>query len=613
MMLRIFTLFGLIILFKCYLIVIDGRSQVQRGIIKEFLHNASKASPEQERLIHELDNAYKIKDYESVVKIYQSLSPQISLSAEEFLKIAESLFRTGEPKKAIDLAERAVGLRRGTEIACKGRLLKSKALFLLGKERDAVHEIKVMSDDFCKELLIEELRALRVVYLRSKEERPDPKILKALTEELLASQISFQLKSGKFKEAENTIYDYLNLTGEYKKGKDYFFKLAELYMAKNEVNQAKRFYQLIITEWDHTREAFFSKFRLYQIAYDRAPVKDLLPAKTVEDLLLYITQIKTKYPKETIAEEASFLGIRIYSDKRNWEKVRERAKEFFKSYPDSLYKSKALEFYCKASESLVPLKFLKGEVSDITKIVEEDGDYLREARCGKFYYLLGSEFFKYKLWSLGLHYLLLAYELGVTREYQPDLYLKLAYLADERGNLDLFQILINYLEKKWGKDLKDSPEYLYLQTKKNLRHNLESGLRFLEVTMKKPLRSTFKEELFDMAFYKSLQSKRYSQAYLLIKTYQDMAKFDHHLGLLLETFTSDPRLFEEILKESQKKFPNNPSLMWLEAYHLERRGELKRTPEIWEKLRDKQGIAGEVAKGYQTFRDLVDRAQNLVY
>lgn len=608
------SFFFWVICILCFLYTnLEVRSQVQRDKSRIIFHNITKPSPEEEKLIRELESAYRSRDYERVVNIHQTLSPLISLSAEEMLQIAESYLRTGDPKIALDYAERAIGLRRGTELACRGRLIKSKAFLLLGREKEAFSEVKNLSEDFCKDFLEEELKALRLLYFKAKEDKLDPKILKSLTEEILGAKINQYLKMEKFREAEQSIYDYINLTGEYTKAKDYFFKLAERYFAKGEILTAKRFYQLIITEWDNTKEAFLSKFRLYQIAYERATVKELLPTKTIEDLLTYITQIKVKYPKEKIAEEASYLGIRIYFERKNWVKVREQVKEFLKIYADSQYKAQILDLFCQAIQQLVPIKFLRGEINNLMRLVEEDQIYIREASCGDFYYMLGGEFFKYKLWTWSIHYLLSAYDLKISPQHRLDYYLKLAHLAEERDERELFNLLMNYIEKKWSKELMKAPEFLYLHTKRNLRNDLTLGLKLLNISLKEPLPLVYKKELFHLGFYRALEAKKYSQVYTLIKTHQDLTDFDHYYSLLIEVLNAEPKLFEEILKDAQKRFGNHTKLSWLEAYYLERKGELKKTSEIWEHLEKSQGVEGEMARRYRTFRDLINKAQRLVY
>lgn len=290
-------------------------------LLKKFLHNDTLLSPEFEGTIKEIREAYRIKDFERIVNLHRHLPTLVQLSPEELLIIGESYFRVGEPEKALDLVERALSLRRGTELACEASLLRVKIFLILGREREAKKELFNLEENYCKESLGEKLLLLKNYLLK----RGKP------LDELLEAKLNYYLKKGLVKEAEREIFEYLNLTGNYNKGKEFFYKLAEAYYERKEILKAKKYYQLIITEWDPSKESFLSKFRLYQIAYERATIKELLPPKTIEDLLLYIALIKSKYPKEKIAEEASFLEIKIYYEKKDWERARERAKEFLKN------------------------------------------------------------------------------------------------------------------------------------------------------------------------------------------------------------------------------------------------------------------------------------------
>jgi len=604
--------FLLILIFLIFLFVVVY-AESKREILKGIIYNASKEVTVDEKLLQEIENAYKLRDYERVVSLHQKIPPLAPLSAEEFLLLAESYYLTGNLDKALDLAERASSLRRGTEVSCKADLLKVKVLYLRGKEKEAQRELKALSANFCAESFAEEISAIQYLLFNEKVEVSEAKLLKSLAGEINQARFYYYLKGGKLKEAESALYNFVNLGGEYAQAKSLFFKLAEAYLAKGDPRNAKRFYQLIVTEWDYTKEAFLSKFRLYQLTYERATVKELLPAKTVEDLLMYITQIKTKYPGEPIAEEASFLGIKIFFQKKDWEKTRERAKEFLANYPQSSFSPQVFDYYCQATTSLVPLKFLKGEITYLTDLAMKEEETLREAQCGTFYYLLGKEFFNYRLWRLSAYFFLQAYDLKLPENYLADYYLKLAFLADELKEKELGESLFRYLSTRWGKTLRGFPEYLYLLTKNTLNANIEEGNKLLEEVQKSSLPSFYKEELYQQAFYTAIEKKKYSLAYNILKTYFFKALPENYLVLLVETFSSEPKLFETILEEAKTKFPQNPKILWLEAYHLERKGDLQNTPELWKRLEEKEGIEGEVARQYKTIQDLMRRAQKLVY
>lgn len=605
-----------LIIFTVLFFAVSPSAQVKReGLIRGLILNATQETAVDEKLLSELDRAYKIRDYEKVIQIYQKLPPRAKLPAEELYKIAESFFQTGHLERARDLAERVIGLRRGTSLACRAQFLKAKALFVDGKEREAQKIIQGLKGTFCEDELKEELSALGYLLFGRKDLAVEGKVLKRTFEELGRARFSLHLKQGKLKEAEKAVFDYLNLSGDYLSGRYFFFKLAEAYFNRGDLLSAKRYYQLIITEWDHTKEAFLSKFRLYQIAYERATVKDLLPQKTIEDLLMYITQIKNKYPEEPIAESALFLSIRIFFDRKDWERTRERAKEFLSLYPESQSKTQALSYYCNATSSLVPLWFLRGDTGRLLEISEQEKELLEESKCGVFYYSVGSEFYKYKLWEMSAYFLLKAYGLPLPDNYQPDYFLKLASLADERGDYATFEELIKIIEKKWGKALGNYPEFLYLQFRRAIKVDPDRANRILSELWKTPLSTALKEDSAQILFLRYIEDKKYNLAHSVLRTYLFASGTENYLILLYETFQRDPKLFETILEEAKRRFPEDPRIIWLEAYHSERKGDLSKVRELWKKLEEKEGkdFERELAQQYEVMKKLVDRARNLIF
>lgn len=585
------------------------------GLIRGLIFNATQEVAVDEKLISEIDKAYRIKDYEKVVRIYQQIPPRARLSAEDLFKVADSLFQTGESEWARDLGDRVASLRRGTVLACRAQLLKVKALYLEAKEREAQRLFQGLLGTFCEEELRDEIDALRYLIFGRKDLVVDSRVLKRTAEELSRARFGLYLRQGKLKEAERAIYDYLNLSGEYLLGRSLFFRLAETYFEKGDLQTAKKFYQLIITEWDHTKEAFLSKFRLYQIAYERATVKELLPQKTIDDLLMYIAQIKSKYPEEPIAESALFLSVRIFFDRKDWERVRERAKEFLSLYPESRSKLQVLDYYCKATSAIVPLLFLRGDVGKLLNISGNEQALLEESNCGAFYYFMGSEFYRYRLWEMSAYFLLRAFGKPFPEEYHQDYYLKLASLSNEGKDYETFEELMKLVEKRWGRVLGNNTEYLSLQFKRALRRDLERASKLLSEIWKSPIHAKVKEDFAQSLFLRAIEEKKYGLASSVLRTYLPGAGIENYLILLFETFLKDPNLFESLLEEAKRRFPDNSKLVWLEAYHLERKGDLRRVPELWKRLEESEGgnLERELALQHEIMKKLVERARNLIY
>ncbi len=575
--------------------------------LERFLNLKKLGLPSEEEALKNLRKFYATKDYDKVIKEYERLGLFVRLDPEDFLRIAEAYFYRGYPEKAVDLAERAQSLRRGTFLFCEAAILKIKALLVLERNKEAESQLKELKGTFCEERVGNKLQVLETFLKEKISERE-------FLREFYEAKFNYLLLKGKVKEAEGVAYDFLNLTGQYSQGKNFFFKLAEAYFKQGEINKAKKYYQLIITEWDLTKEASISKFRLYQITYERAKIKELLPPKTIEDLLMYITQIKTKYSDDKeLVEEASFLEIKIQFDRKNWERTRELAKEFWKAYPQSKYFSDVKKFYCEASVSIVPQYFLTGRIKSLRDLAENESEYFRESSCGDFYYALGKEFFKYRLYGVSLDYFLSAYDLKMSPENEPDYYLKLTYLAQNYGEEEIFKLLWEKLNTKYGKKLENEPLYLYLHAKVVIKGNLEGALSIIQKIPEEKNSLPLKEELYYLAFLEALRENKFLKAYEILQLpYVEADSLDYVL-ILSETVEKSPDIFERVLKEALKKFPDNQEIKFLEAYYLERKGDLKKNKELLQWLATKRDYFSAFAKQQQKLLELTKRVQELVY
>lgn len=604
-------LWGLLFLITT-LDLIFGQTK-KEGILQRFLTNATPLTTGTDKVLKEMESAYRLKDYPRVIQLLGKLPPSLELSPEEFLMVAESFYQTGEPEKASDFAKRAISLRRGTELSCEAELLSIKSLFLLGREKEAFRALEELEKGFCSKLKGDKIKILKSLLSRKWDTGIDNKVLLSELEELLFARFNYLLKKGDLRGAEQSAFDYLNLTGDYQKGKNLFFPLAEAYFKKGETPKAKKYYQLILTEWDPTKESFFSKFRLYQMAYESTGIKELLPPKTIEDLMMYINQIKSKYPQEKMAEEASFLEIEVLFSQRDWVRTRKSAREFIEKYPENPNITKVYRYYCQASTSLVPAYFLQGKIGELQRIARDERDLLIKTGCGVFYYNLGKEFYRYNIYTLSSYNLLSAQDLPLPPEIVPDYYLKLAFLAEIKGEYEVSDTLFTYLQKNFAQRIGDQPEYLFLKTKKTLSKDLNYGITLLRQTLRTPLPLVYKQELIFQALSRAMKEKKFALAYDLMQIPDYDPKEKDYLWILSETFTKDPKLFEVILSDAKKKFPQSSSILWLEAYHLERKGELKRTTQVWGNLTQGVGLPNRLAQQYEKIRKLTERAQRLAY
>lgn len=219
----------------------------------------------------------------------------------------------------------------------------------------------------------------------------------------------------------------------------------------------------------------------------------------------------------------------------------------------------------------------------------------------------------YNLYTQALYYLLQAYNINLASENLWDYYLKIAFLALEDANEDVAQSLFNYLQKKAQPTLRDKPEFLYLASYFTLKKDFNSGLKILTTFLESPMNTYFKKKILQYTFQRAVEKKNLNVAFnLLNKPYFEPSREDY-LILLTESFEKDPKLFEEILKEAKKRFPKDDKILFLEAYHLERKGEIKKSEEVLATLHQTTDWEGKLVKEYERQKKLLEKARNLVY
>jgi len=585
-----------------------------RKLLKEKLRGLEETRPTipQDTVIQEIMNAYKAKDYDRIVHLEKKLYRLAELKPEEMLVLAEGLWLAGEAERAIDWAKRVASLRRGTVDACRANFIVLSSLYFLERTKEARSLKEELKEGFCGETLGTEIALLEFTY-EGKPFEGDAERAKNLLSKPLYAQFNYSFKKGRLDQAEKNAYRYFALTGDYRQGGEFFFKLAEAYLAKGDTALAKSYYQLVISEWDLSKESFLSKFRLYQFAYERARGREPLPQKTYEDLLGYITQIKSKYGSMPIAEEASALEFEIYYDLKNWEKARRSIKEFLSKYPESKRVERAKELYCKVMLSLSKDLLEKKRLGVAQALLTEDEELLQDTRCGEPFYLLGETYFQNLAYSGSLAPYAKALLFEVDRDTKREVLLKLAFIAFQKGEKALFQELFSQLEKKYKREVSESPYYLYLKAYQISASDLKGALSLFEKVRFSPLPSYLKVDLINHIYRQAVERGNLGLAYDILKHPAFNAKERDYVLILSLSFNRDPKLFEAVFAEALKKYPESPGILLISALYYEKKGNLKKSAEAWQRLSKQNSELANLGQRQIKLEELFDRARGLVY
>ncbi len=568
-----------------------------------------------EEIVQKIKNAYNQKLYEKTIDFLKELPSDFSLTPEENLIISESFLRLGFPERASEFSEKVISVKKGTHEACLANLINIKSYIIRGEYKIAKKDLKDFLNSYCDESLKNEAKVLLyfIKELPAEEiKRIDKALIKKNLGEIYKLRGFYFIKRGELKKAEDDFFTFINVYGTYKEAPELIYQLAEAYFKKNE-EKAKTFYELIITNWDGTKEALFSKFRLYQIAYEKSLIKELLPEKTKEDLISFATLIKSKYPEEKIVEEASFMIIKVSFEDKNYFLARKSAIEFLKTYEKSPLIDIVKTYYCKSISFFFEENSEKKNLALVVKLEGEDKELFEKTKCGEAYYILGDIYLNYNFYTKASYCFIRAYEINNREDLIPKILLKLGLLALEDRNLDLFNDIFNFLDKGKYKDSIKDPYYFYLKAFYEGQKNLSSGDYYLNLVLNSTLSEKFKEKLLKYFRDRALYLRQYSKALAYTNNPFFKAKADDYVLLLLETFNTDKAIFENTLKYAKEKFPDNLKIKWLEAYYLERQGNIKSSTEMWKELTKGNFLESELAKSYEKMRNLIERTHQTVF
>ena len=581
------------------------------------INNATSVNPlviiqeQNEKLVKQMERAYRWKHYDKVIEISKKISILYPLSAKDNLIIAESYLRLGYPKEAISYANKVLTLRKKTFEACRAELIKFMALAVMEQRAKVIKGIKNFLNTFCSQKY--SLEAQAILNYFGKNYKVPSKVLKKIQGIIVKARGLYLLRKGKVFEAERDIFLYLNVYGNLFEAPDLLFKLAEAYFKKKQVKKAKLLYQLIITKWDGTKQALLSKFRLYEIAYQQIVIKQLVPKETIQNLLSYIAEIKYRYPKSKIAQEAHLLEIQIYKQYKKFEKLRKSTKEFIKNYPNYPKLNQIFKDYCYSVTSILNGYYEKGNLPLIFKLTQTDSEFLKKTHCGYPFYLIGNILFSYNFFIHSAYEYIKAFNIGVPPRLRPDLLTKLTFLAFETGNQTLFNDLFEYTSKTFSnKTLFSSPFYTFCFAINELKKGVNSAEPYLKSIINSKIDTFYKWQILHLFRDKALSQKLYLSA-LNYTLHPIFNSTDSDFVLLLTSSFSNSSAFEKISEVALKKFPNSTDIKWIYVYYLEKHGRFKQALSLWKNLTNGTQPQNELAKAYEKFLRLQKIAHKLVY
>lgn len=568
---------------------------------------------EVEKVLEIIKTAYTEKNYEKVIELSKKIPPDFSLTPEENILMAESYLNTGYPENAINFSDKVISVKIGTYQACLANEIKIKAFIVKGDYQNAQKQLKDILDSYCEENFKNEAKALFYFITKSQEYGIDKNLLKKTAGELYLIRGTYFLNKDNFKRAREDFFTYINVYGMYQEAPELIFKLAEAYFKKADIEEAKTLYELIITEWDGSKFAFLSKFRLYQLAYEKILVKELVPQKTKQDLLSFITLIKNRYPEEKIIEEANFWEIKMYFEDKNYLSSKKYALEFLSSFKDSPFYESVKNYYCESVTNILENAYQRENWGEILNVEKEDRENLKIYKCKSSLYTLGKIYLNTNFLQRSVYYLIRAYEIQGDSKLNPYILLNLSLVAFETGEREIFEDLFSFFLTKYSKEISNEPFYFYLRCCYEINKNFNSAKSFLKIALNSSLSDDHKNYLLKIFRDKAIELKNYEEALSYTESPLFKARAEDYFLLLLYSFDTKPNFFEKVLEIAKKKYPENSKIKWIEAYYLEKKGDIKFSSKIWEELKKGSYLENELAQSYEKMKELIDRSHQILY
>ncbi len=570
-----------------------------------------------EKIYSLIDEMYSQGKYEGVINVYKKIPFFMPLKPEARLKIAKSYLILGQPQEAIKEADKILSLRLLTQVYCEAEIVKLEALAILNNQRALFQELRKFQNTFCYSTFKDRVSAI-LYFLHLYPENQfihtfNPETREVL-KELFLGKTNYLLSQKQFDKAYQMAFYYINVFKDFALGKKLVFNIAEAYFHSGQIEKARTLYRVILTLWRTGDEATLSKFRLYQIAYQKIKIKELVPEEMIKNLLFYCSLVKKTFPYKKIGEEAAILEIQILDTYRMWDKLEKATLEFMKVFRNSSFVMTAKRLYCKAITFIFQSYYKKGNFEKIFDKVKKDWNNFHAYTCGYPFYIMGKIYNTYNLWDFSKVYFSEAYRTGLPQKESGESLLFLTLYAFLDKKRPLFDKLLNTLNTHFLDYVAHSPWYYYVNAIYSELYDLSDSNYWLNrVLSSKEIDEKYKKLLLNFFRDEALKKGNLERAFRLTMNPYFKPDRNDFLFLLVESFDRNPSLFEKILNVALEKFPDDREIKWLAAYFYERQGEISKADKFWREIGGKTGPFSTLAESYKALKNLIEKTHQLIF
>ncbi len=562
---------------------------------------------------------YELGEPAECVRILEPLSYSYELPPESLLILAKASLELKDYGKALFYARLVEKRARQDNLICEAKVIVARAYLANRIRRKALTKAQEVLSMACDEKL--KARALGTLleagYPLEKIQpllAQQPK-LTLYTPEYFKYLGDHFLKAGNLKEASQAYFRYLNLSGKVQEGPRIFFRLAEAFFHQDHLREARTYYEVILTVWPHLDEARFAKFRLYHLNYIFRKKLGLPTLKERKVLIPLINELRKNYPREEITEEAHALEIQLYIEDKRPKEAFLTAVDFLKTYPRSRFLAQVYPLLCEADSLYLQELYGDHLYEKMLNLDRKYQTFVNQARCGPHFYWLGKVFDHYHLETYYRYYFLRAYEFGVPRAWQPDLFLSLAELALNQKKLSLTRELLELLGKIYP-FYRHNVFYLYLRGRLAFESGnwQEAQQLFETVLQRKDIPEDIRMQTLEAFFELAWAARNIDLAFQILETPGFPGKDSDYAFLVQMALENEDYIrARKILAAGEKKFPESVPLKWLKGLLLERMGQEKQALEVWKLLAGKETTEGKLAQGILRSLELVEEARKVIY
>ncbi|WP_456433498.1 tetratricopeptide repeat protein [Thermosulfuriphilus sp.] len=426
-------------------------------------------------------------------------------------------------------------------------------------------------------------------------------------------------KNGQNKEAQVLWLKYVNLAPKSPRIRDVFYLLAEMAREDKDIIKARQFYAYIAATWPASKEAIFSKFRLFELkknfyAYFGGPTP-----QEIGTILPVLSMICQRWSDDPIVYDVWPIRIELTLKQKGPEPALKLSWEFLSHYHQSPRMEETIFWIRRSLEAYDRLLYSKKNYLGLVNYHWIHLSHINKLGSPEHWYFLGEAYRGLDLFEQARRAYAQAWELKPGPTLAPDIMAAWAEALMISGELEASRLLIEELLKA-NPRYQGSPAILSLRGRLALRTKDYARAReFLSLAIERSAEAEEKLRLWPLWVEAIIGTADFRAAKELLASPPKGLPSEQLLFLLKEAgqrgLAAEEVAFAlEIYEMALERYPEDPELLWYQALSFERLGQEAAAEEIWQRLSQTESQPYQrLAQAMLKARDLVDRARGEIF